>query len=193
MRRGFKSRYIYLILSLFLMVGVFLPGGGALAKDAAKKAEKYAINIDISINDKDKLSKKHDKDNENELTLGASEREVKVYKLKFDKEMSETERLKFASTYDGKDIAETEKELKGKIEKVLTPEKSKLVYDGKLYEDITVDKKKDPNLDKLTGERIVVKNLDAGYYLIKETDDSKKIPDTKLVTQLVKLPAKDMT
>ncbi len=186
MRRDFKSRYIYLILSLFLMVGVFLPGGGALAEETAKKVEKYTIDLNVNINDSDVLDKVKDK-----IVIKPSERQVKVYKLKVDKERSDDARLKLARTYDGKTISETEKDLKKQIEKVIEPGGSKLHYKNKLYDQIEPEVVNEFDIKELS-ELIRISDLDAGYYLIKETDASKKIPNKKLVTQVVKLPNKDM-
>ena len=121
MRKGLKSKYIVFILSLFMMVGVFLPRGGALAEETAKKADKYTIDLNVNINDSDELDKIKDS-----IVIKPSGRQVKVYKLKVDKEMSDDARLKLANTYDGKTIAETEKDLKEQIEKVVEPDESKL-------------------------------------------------------------------
>ena len=187
MRRGLKSRYILFILSLFMAVGVFLPRGGALAGEAAKKVEKYTIDLNVNINDIDELDKIKD-----DIVIKPSGRQVKVYKLKVDKEMSDDARLKLANTYDGKTIAETEKALKEQIEKVIEPGESKLFYNNKLYDQIEPEIIEGFDIKKLS-ELIRISDLDAGYYLIKETDTSKQKKDKKLTTQVVKLPAKDMT
>lgn len=189
MRRGLKSRYILFILSLFMAVGVFLPRGGALAGEA-KKSAKYAIDIAVTINNKGELKKKLD----NGEKLDASSREVMIYKLKLDKDLSDEERLTLARELDGLTIAEAEKKLEGKIEKEIPSQKSKYLYDGKLYEVIDKNAIKDFNVEKLDldNEKIEIKDLDAGYYVIKETDASKEIPNKKLVTQVVKLPNEDM-
>ena len=190
MRRGLKSRYILFILSLFMAVGVFLPRGGALAEEA-KKSAKYAIDIAVTINNKGELKKKLD----NGEKLDASSREVMIYKLKLDKDLSDEEILTLARELDGLTIAEAEKKLEGKIEKEIPSQKSKYLYDGKLYEVIDKNAIKDFNVEKLDldNEKIEIKDLDAGYYVIKETDESKQIPKEKLVTQVVKLPGEGMT
>ena len=54
MKNILKSRYISFLLALLMVVGVFLPHGGALAKDN----DKYTIEIGVNINDKDKLKEK---------------------------------------------------------------------------------------------------------------------------------------
>ena len=187
MRKGLKSKYIVFILSLFMMVGVFLPRGGALAEETAKKADKYTIDLNVNINDSDELDKIKDS-----IVIKPSGRQVKVYKLKVDKEMSDDARLKLANTYDGKTIAETEKDLKEQIEKVVEPDESKLYYENKLYDQIEPEAVKGFDIKKLS-ELIRISDLDAGYYLIKETDASKQKKDKKLTTQVVKLPGESMT
>lgn len=166
-----------------MVVGVFLPHGGALAKDN----DKYTIEIGVNINDKDKLKEKL-KDGG---ILRSSGRQVKVYKLKVDGEMTNSDRLELANTYNSKSIADTEKKLKEKIEKVIISEKSKLSYSDKLYDEIDTGSFKDFSVDSLS-EKIEILNLDAGYYLIKETDESKKIENKQFVTQVVKLPGDKM-
>ena len=69
-------------------------------------------------------------------------------------------------------------------------EKSKLVYDGKFVEEIKLNKGDDSELTKLTEENITIKDLEEGYYLIKETDESKKIANEKLNTFVVHLSEK---
>ena len=188
MKNILKSRYISFLLALLMVVGVFLPHGGALAKDN----DKYTIEIGVNIHNKSELEKKI----KNGEKLEASHREVKVYKLKVDKEMTDEDRLKFAKEFDSLSIADAEKKLKEekKLEKEIPSEKSKYAY-GKNYYDVIDSKNiKDFKLENLNldQEKIIIKDLDKGYYLIKETDDSKKIPNKKLVTQVVKLPGEDM-
>lgn len=183
MKNILKSRYISFLLALLMVVGVFLPHGGALAKDN----DKYTIEIGVTINDKDKLKEKL-KDGG---ILRSSGRQVKVYKLKVDGEMTNSDRLELANTYNSKSIADTEKKLKEKIEKVIISEKSKLSYSDKLYDEIDTGSFKDFSVDSLS-EKIEIPNLDAGYYLIKETNESKKIEDKQFVTQVVKLPGDKM-
>lgn len=166
-----------------MVVGVFLPHGGALAKDN----DKYTIEIGVTINEKDKLKEKL-KDGG---ILKSSGRQVKVYKLKVDGEMTNSDRLELVNTYNSKSIADTEKKLKEKIEKVIISERSKLSYNKKLYDEIDTGSFKDFSVDNLS-EKIEISDLDVGYYLIKETDESKKIENKQFVTQVVKLPGDKM-
>lgn len=196
MRRGLKSKYILFILSLFMIVGIFLPRGGALAEEAKKKAskdaanDKYIIDLNIGIKNKEELKKKL----ENGQSIEASNREVKVYKLKVEKDLTDADRLKLAKELDGLTIAKAEEKLKDFIEKKIPSEKSKYFYDGKGYDVIDKTAIKDFKLEKLDldNEKIEIKDLDAGYYIIKETDESKSSAKYKLVTQVVKLPSEKM-
>lgn len=183
MKKIFKSRYISFLLALLMVVGVFLPRGGAFAKDDSK----YNIDIAINIHKKDELKKRL----ENGEQIVASNRAVKVYKLKVDKEMTEDDRLKLAKEYDALTIEAAEKKLKDekKFDKEIPSEKSKFIYSGKAIDVIDKNSIKDFKLENLDldKEHIFVKDLEEGYYLIKETDESKKIPDEKLNTFVVKL------
>ena len=196
MRRGLRSKYILFILSLFMIVGVFLPRGGALAEEAAKKAakdvakDKYTIDLNIGIKNKEELKKKL----ENGQSIEASNREVKVYKLKVEKDLTDADRLKLAKELDSLTIAKSEEKLKDVIEKKVASDKSKYFYDGKGYDVIDKNDIKDFKLENLDldNEKIEIKDLDAGYYVIKETDESKSLAKEKLVTQVVKLPSEKM-
>lgn len=186
MKKFFKSRYISFLLALLMVVGVFLPRGGAFAKDDSK----YNIDIAINIHKKDELKKRL----ENGEQIVASNRAVKVYKLKVDKEMTEDDRLKLAKEYDALTIEAAEKKLKDekKFDKEIPSEKSKFIYSGKAIDVIDKNSIKDFKLENLDldKEHIFVKDLEEGYYLIKETDESKKIPDAKLNTFVVHISDK---
>ena len=188
MKNILKTKYISFLLALVMVVGIFLPHSGALAEGSGK----YNIDFAINIHNKDELLKKI----KNGDKIEASHREVKVYKLKIDGELTDDARLKLAKEYDSLTVAEAEKKLKDekKFEKEIPTEKSKYIYGDKLYDVIDPKAIKDFKLENLNldREKILIKNLDKGYYLIKETDESKKIPDQKLITFVVKLPNKDM-
>lgn len=199
MRRGLKSRYILFILSLFMAVGVFLPRGGALAGEA-KKADskgKYNINIDINIKNKEKMKEEL----KNGGVIEPSGRQVMVYKLKVENELTDAQMLDLAQKYHKsaeKELSIKEAEEKLKNDKLfdgegILSETGKLVYDGKAVDRVELKKVEDPNLDKLTGEIIEINDLEEGYYLIKETDESKIKKDEKLNTFVVKLSDKKTT
>lgn len=183
MKKFFKSRYISFLLALFMVVGVFLPRGGAFAKDDSK----YNIDIAINIHNKDEIKKRL----ENGEQIVASNREVKVYKLKLDKDMTEDDSLKLAKDYDALTIADAEKKLKDekKFDKEIPSEKSKFIYGGKAIDVVDKNSIKEFKLENLDLEKehIFIKDLEEGYYLIKETDESNKIADAKLNTFVVKL------
>ena len=190
MKKFFKSRYISFLLALLMVVGVFLPRGGAFAKDSGK----FAIDIGIKINDKMKL-KDEVKDGG---IIKSSGRQVKVYKLKVDGGMTEKEMFDLAQSLHKsgeKEISIKEAEDKLKEKKLLDKdgilsEKSKLFYDGKLVDEISLKKGDDPELAKLTEENITIKDLEEGYYLIKETDESKKIANKAINTFVVHISDK---
>lgn len=189
MKNILKTKYISFLLALVMVVGIFLPCGGALADGG-----KYSIDIGIKINEKDKLIKEVKEGG----TIKSSGRQVKVYKLKADKGMTDKKMFDLAQSLHKsgeKDVSIKEAEDKLKEKKLfdkdgVLSEKSKLVYDGKFVEEIKLDKGADSELAKLKEENITIKDLEEGYYLIKETDDSKKIANEKLNTFVVHLSEK---
>ncbi len=190
MKNILKSRYISFLLALLMVVGVFLPHGGALAKDN----DKYTIEIGVNINDKDKLKEKL-KDGG---ILRSSGRQVKVYKLKVKEGLTDREMLELAQSFHKsgeKELSIKDAEDKLKKDELfdkegILSEKSKILYDDKFFEEISLKKGEDSGLDKLTKEIITIKDLEEGYYLIKETDESKMIADEKLNTFVVHLSDK---
>ena len=143
MKKFFKSRYISFLLALLMVVGVFLPRGGAFAKDDTT----YNIDSAITFHKKDELKKRL----ENGEQIVASNRAVKVYKLKVDKEMTEDDRLKLAKEYDALTIEAAEKKLKDekKFDKEIPSEKSKFIYSGKAIDVIDKNSIKDFELENL--------------------------------------------
>lgn len=185
MKKLFKSRYISFLLALLMVVGVFLPRGGALADGG-----KYSIELQIDVKDKADYSK-HDFKKDG-LFIRSSGRQVRVYKLNIEGDLSEDNLVELASKYDSYK-AEDFKKLKDekKIDDGFLSEKSKLKYENKVYDEIDTSKVKDFDYSKLS-EQILIKNLPAGYYLIKETDESAKILKEKLATNVVRLSDKDV-
>lgn len=190
MKNILKTKYISFLLALVMVVGIFLPCGGALAKENGK----YSIDIGIKINEMDKLKKEVKEGG----IIKSSGRQVKVYKLKADKGLTDKEMFDLAQSLHKsgeKEVSIKDAEDKLKEKKLfdkdgVLSEKSKLLYDGKLVDEIKLNKGDDPELAKLTEENITIKDLEEGYYLIKETDASKKISDEKLNTFVVKLSDK---
>lgn len=189
MKNILKTKYISFLLALVMVVGIFLPCGGALADGG-----KYSIDIGIKINEKDKLIKEVKEGG----TIKSSARQVKVYKLKADKGMTDKEMFDLAQSLHKsgekevsiKDAEDKLKEKKRFDKDGILSEKSKLVYDGNFVDEIKLNKGDNPELAKLTEENITIKDLEEGYYLIKETDESKKIANEKLNTFVVHLSEK---
>lgn len=179
MKSILKRKHIAYILSLLMIVGIFLPYGRALAEEEAN----YSIKMDVNINNKDKLEEKLK--NEKNLTLRPSQREVKVYKLKVDGDLTADKMLTKAQEFHSLSIEQTEKNLEDG-EKEVANSTSYFLYDGNPYDEIRVNEGDDFDFEKLS-EEIEINDLEAGYYLIKETDESKKKLDTELSTFVVDL------
>ena len=190
MKNILKTKYISFLLALVMVVGIFLPCGGALAKENGK----YRIDIGIKINEMDKLKKEVKEGG----IIKSSGRQVKVYKLKADKGLTDKEMFDLAQSLHKsgeKEVSIKDAEDKLKEKKLfdkdgVLSEKSKLLYDGKLVDEIKLNKGDDPELAKLTEENITIKDLEEGYYLIKETDESKKIANKAINTFVVHISAK---
>lgn len=183
MKNILKTKYISFLLALVMVVGIFLPCGGALADGG-----KYSIDIGIKINEKDKLIKEVKEGG----TIKSSGRQVKVYKLNIEGDLSSDQMVELAAKYD-KYTAEDFKKLKDekKIDEGFLSGKSKLKYDKTTYDEIDTSKINDFDYSKLS-EEILIKDLPAGYYLIKETDESAKILKEKIATNVVRLSDKDV-
>lgn len=186
MKNILKSRYISFLLALLMVVGVFLPHGGALAKDN----DKYTIDLKIDV-----LDKKGKSDDELKMAgkvIRPSGRQVKVYKLNIDKDLTEDQMIELAKTYDSYKDEDFKKLIdEKKINEGFLSEKSKLKYENKVYDEIDTSKIKDFDYSKLS-EEILIKDLPAGYYLIKETEESAKILKEKLATNVVRLSDKNV-
>lgn len=187
MKSILKRKHIAYILSLLMIVGIFLPYGRALAEEGAN----YSIKMDVNINNKDKLEEKLK--NEKNLTLRPSQREVKVYKLKVDGDLTADEMLSEAKDFHKITIKEAEEKLKDSG-KYIGTKKSKLIYKNEAYDEVIAGN--DFEFNSLT-EEIEINDLEKGYYLIKETDESKekskKNDNSELVTHVVKLPNDEMS
>ncbi|WP_311376652.1 MSCRAMM family protein [Anaerococcus lactolyticus] len=185
MKNILKSRYISFILALFMVVGVFLPQGRVFAD---KGKGKYKIDLQIDV--KDRFLEENE--NMSGKVLRPSGRQVRVYKLNINENLSKDQMLDLASKYDSY-TAEKINELRENktIGKVFLSEKSKLYYEGKSYDEIWTDKIKGFDYSNLS-EQILIEGLSEGYYLIKETEQSSEIESEKLVTNVVKLPDSGM-
>lgn len=168
-----------------MVVGVFLPQGRVFAD---KGKGKYKIDLQIDV--KDRFLEENE--NMSGKVLRPSGRQVRVYKLNINENLSKDQMLDLASKYDSY-TAEKINELRENktIGKVFLSEKSKLYYDGKSYDEIWTDKIKGFDYSNLS-EQILIEGLSEGYYLIKETEQSSAIESEKLVTNVVKLPDSGM-
>lgn len=165
-----------------MIVGVFLPHGGALAKEN----EKYTIDLQIDVKDKENYSNHNFK--EKSLLIRPSGRQVMVYKLNIEGDLSEDQMIELANKYDTYNVDDFKKLIDDKkINEGFLSDKSKLKYDEKVYDEINTSEIKDFDYSKLS-EQILIPNLEHGYYLIKETEESAKILKEKLATNVVKLP-----
>ena len=100
MKNIIKNRYISFILALLMIVGVFLPHGGALAKEN----EKYTIDLQIDVKDKEDYSNHNFK--EKSLLISPSGRQVMVYKLNIEGDLSEDQMIELANKYDTYNVDE---------------------------------------------------------------------------------------
>lgn len=168
-----------------MVVGVFLPQGRVFAN---KGKGKYKIDLQIDV--KDRFLEENE--NMSGKVLRPSGRQVRVYKLNINENLSKDQMLDLASKYDSY-TAEKINELRENktIGKVFLSEKSKLYYEGKSYDEIWTDKIKGFDYSNLS-EQILIEGLSEGYYLIKETEQSSEIESEKLVTNVVKLPDSGM-
>ena len=168
-----------------MVVGVFLPCGKVLADGG-----KYSIELQIDVKDKKNYSK-HDFKKDS-LFIKPSGRQVKVYRLNIEGDLSEDQMVELANKYDSYKAEDFKKLIDEKeINEGFLSEKSKLKYENKVYDEIDTSKIKDFDYSKLS-EEILIKDLPAGYYLIKETEESAKILKEKLATNVVRLSDKNV-
>lgn len=164
-----KNKILGLILPLMMVLTIFIPSLKSFAKAPEAKpnlqavSNKYRVELNISHVD-DRKTETED--------IKANGRQVKYFKLKESDEKKDL--LEFAKRLHALPMAEVEKELgEG------TLSNKSLIYDeGKLVESISPDKFDKDN----TFEKIVLEDLEPGFYLIKETDESKDRYLQKLIT-----------
>lgn len=164
-----KNKILGLILPLMMVLTIFIPSLKSFATSTEAKpkvqavSNKYRVELNISHVD-DRKSEGED--------IKANGRQVKYFKLKESDEKKDL--LEFAKRLHALPMAEVEKELgEGTLSN-----KSLIFDDGKLVESISPDKFDKDN----TFEKIVLEDLEPGFYLIKETDESKDRYLQKLIT-----------
>ena len=173
-----KNKILGLILPLMMVLTIFIPSLKSFATSTEAKPKVQAVSNKYRV--ELKISHVDDRKSEGE-DIKANGRQVKYFKL--PKEYETRDHLEVAKRLHSLPMAEVEKELKS--EGILS-NKSLIFDDGKLVESIKPDKFDKDN----TFEKIVLENLEPGFYLIKETDESKEKYDQKLITTIEEVPGK---
>lgn len=199
MKRERKFRLVALILPILMLIQAFFLAPVGLAKGEVK--ENLSIEYDISAWSANKaIQENEDKDFFKNFDFKSSQRQVRYWKLD-EESLKDKDLLKLRDDYNKK----SEKELMAdeNLGEGQLSELAKIKYDGKLYDkiDFSSEEFKDftkEDLSKLNTERILIKDLEPGYYLIKETDDSKERvaamdkesgqKSGELVTAIIKIP-----
>ncbi|WP_308655378.1 SpaA isopeptide-forming pilin-related protein [uncultured Anaerococcus sp.] len=199
MKRERKFRLVALILPILMLIQAFFLAPAGLAKGEVK--ENLSIEYDISAWSANKaIQENEDKDFFKNFDFKSSQRQVRYWKLD-EESLKDKDLLKLRDDYNKK----SEKELMAdeNLGEGQLSELAKIKYDGKLYDkiDFSSEEFKDftkEDLSKLNTERILIKDLEPGYYLIKETDDSKERvaamdkesgqKSGELVTAIIKIP-----
>lgn len=151
MKRIFNKKIIGLGVLVLVFAGFFL------AKSYANREKGYEIDLTLKIEGEQDPS-----------IVRPSHRQVVYYKINKEN-MGPWEMMRLAKDCDKMSVEEVSKKL-GQEAKY--SEKSKLVFDNKEYDQMT-DAMFDKNKGKVK-EKIQIKNLKEGSYLIKETDESFK-------------------
>lgn len=181
MKKIVKDKILGLVLPLIMVLSIFIPSIKSFAKSTEAKPnppntdKKYRVELNISHVD-DRKSDTED--------IKANARQIKYFKLPESYEKKYL--IETAKRLHKLPMAEVEKELKSEG----TLSNKSLIYDdGKLVETLSKGK-----FDKeRTFEKIVLENLEPGFYLIKETDESKEKYDQKLITVIEEVSEKTTT
>lgn len=199
MKRERKFRLVALILPILMLIQAFFLAPAGFAKGEDK--ENLSIEYDISAWSANKaIEENEDKDFFKNFDFKSSQRQVRYWKLD-ENSLKDKDLLKLRDDYNKK----SEKELMAddNLGEGQLSELAKIKYNGKFYDEIDFSSEefKDftkEDLSKLNTERIFIKNLEPGYYLIKETDDSKERvaamdkesgqKSGELVTAIIKIP-----
>lgn len=199
MKRERKIRLVALILPILMLIQAFFLAPAGLAE--GEKKENLSIEYDISAWSANKaIEENDDKEFFKNFDFKSSQRQVRYWKLD-EESLKGKDLLKLRDDYNKK----SEKELMAdeNLGEGQLSELAKIKYNGKFYDEIDFSSEefKDftkEDLSKLNTERIFIKNLEPGYYLIKETDDSKERvaamdkesgqKSGELVTAIIKIP-----
>lgn len=199
MKRERKFRLLAFILPVLMLIQAFFLAPTGLAEEETK--ENLSIEYDIGAWSANKaIEENEDKDFFKNFDFKSSQRQVRYWKLD-ENSLKDKDLLKLRDDYNKK----SEKELMAdeNLGEGQLSELAKIKYNGKFYDEIDFsseefkDFTKD-DLSKLNTERILIKDLEPGYYLIKETDDSKErvaamdkeygLKSGELVTAIIKIP-----
>lgn len=198
MKRERKFRLVAFILPILMLIQAFFLAPTGLAEE---KKENLSIEYDISAWSANKaIEENEDKDSFKNFDFKSSQRQVRYWKLD-ENLLKDKDLLKLRDDYNKK----SEKELMAdeNLGEGQLSELAKIKYNGKFYDEIDFSSEefKDftkEDLSKLNTERILIKDLEPGYYLIKETDDSKErvaamdkeygLKSGELVTAIIKIP-----
>lgn len=199
MKRERKFRLVALILPILMLIQAFFLAPAGFAKGEDK--ENLSIEYDISAWSANKaIEENEDKDFFKNFDFKSSQRQVRYWKLD-ENSLKDKDLLKLRDDYNKK----SEKELMAddNLGEGQLSELAKIKYNGKFYDEIDFSSEEfnefdKEDLSKLNTERIFIKNLEPGYYLIKETDDSKErfaamdkesgLKSGELVTAIIKIP-----
>lgn len=199
MKKERRFRLLALILPVLMLIQAFFLAPVGLAE--GEKKENLSIEYDISAWSANKdIEENEDKDFFKNFDFKSSQRQVRYWKLD-ENSLKDKDLLKLRDDYNKK----SEKELMAdeNLGEGQLSELAKIKYDGNFYDEIDFSSEefKDftkEDLSKLNTERIFIKDLEPGYYLIKETDDSKERvaamdkeygqKSGELVTAIIKIP-----
>ena len=154
MKKIFNKKIVGLFGLILVFAGIFL------VKSYANKNDCYEMDIEVKIKS-------------NEEKIKASHRQVAYWKVKQDK-MGPWDIMRLAKDCDEMSLGEISKKL-GTNPKY--SEKSQLIFNDKAYDQMSTAMY-EKNKDKIK-EKIKIKNLEEGAYLIKETDQSFKESEAK--------------
>lgn len=201
MKKDVKSRMVALLLPILMIFQAFFlaPVGHA---EKTGKTNNYSVVIDLKIHewdsDKNSQSTETAKKESSGYIFKSSERQVMYWridkKLNLDPDkLDDNKKIELQKKYDGLSVDKINEE----FGETKLSDKSKLVFNDKLYDSIDFDSPEFSNVDEkqklrasISAERIVIKDLEKGVYLLKETDESRKkasekFKPSKLVTSIV--------
>lgn len=192
----------YLLPVLMIFQAFFLTSVSHAEKTG--KTNNYSVVIDLKIHEWDSDKNSQNAETSEKESSGyifkSSERQVMYWridkKLNLDPDnLDDNKKIELQKKYDGLSIDKINEE----FGEAKLSDKSKLVFNDKLYDSIDFDSTEFSDVDgkqkvraSISAERIVIKDLEKGVYLFKETDESRKkasekFKPSKLVTSVVSI------